>query len=279
MKIGFIGLGNIGRAIARDLAVPGVRLLVHDVLPDGPAELEKLGATVAASPAAVARGADVVGVCVRDDHDVREVFEGPEGILSGAKPGLLVAIHSTLRIETVRHVAAAAAMCGVRVVDAPVSRGPGGPARRAVVFMVGGDSGDIERVRPYLELAALKIVIAGALGAGMALKLCNNALSYLTVICATDAINLARAAGLDVGMLADVTANNGVGSPTLTAILKRRVGDSLQFAPIPALDSLIGLGEKDLDCALEVGRDLNIDLPAVTLARATIRRAFEQNFG
>ena len=280
MKLGFIGLGNIGKPIALDLIVPGNEVAVHDVAPGAAEDLRKLGATVAGSAAEVARAADIVGVCVRDDSDLHDVLDGPEGLLSAARPGLLVAIHSTVRVATVRELAAKAATRKVRLVDAPVSRGAGGPAKKAVVFMVGGDPADVERVRPYLELAALKIVNAGPLGAGMALKLCNNLLSYLTLICATDAINLAEAAGLDVKMLAEVTSNNGVAGPNLTAILKRRIGEPTGLNNrIPPLENLIALGEKDLDCALEVARDLGVTLPAVAMARSTIRRSFEQNFG
>jgi 3-hydroxyisobutyrate dehydrogenase len=279
MNFGFVGLGNIGKPIARDLIVAGNDVVVYDLRPEPVTDLSSLGARAGASPAEVAQRADIIGVCVRDDSDVHEVFDGRNGILAAARPGLLVAIHSTVRIDTVRRIAERAAEKGVRIVDAPVSRSATGPATKAVVFMVGGEPDDVAQVRPFLEPAALKIVVAGRLGAGMALKICNNLLSYLILVCATDAIGLAEAAGLEVQLLADVTSSNGVAGPNLTAILMRRTGRSAQMnAFIPALDSLIGLGEKDLDCALEVGRDLGVQLPAVAMARHNIRRALEQNF-
>lgn len=188
-----------------------------------------------------------------------------------------MAIHSTVRIDTVRRIAAVAATHGVRVVDAPVSRGYNSPATKAVVFMVGGEPEDVERVRPFLEFCALKIVNAGPLGTGMALKICNNLLSYLVFIGANDAIRLAEAAGLDVKHLASVTSSNGVAGPNLTFILSERAGaHTPQHVTPPPLDAFAGLGEKDLDCALEVGRDLGVALPAVSMARATIRQALQQ---
>jgi 3-hydroxyisobutyrate dehydrogenase-like beta-hydroxyacid dehydrogenase len=275
MKFGFIGLGNIGILIARDLAVSGNELVVHDVSPEGPDAMRKLGAAVAASPAEVARASTIVGVCVRDDKDVYDVFNGPRGLLSAARPELLVAIHSTVRVDTIRDIAAVAAAKGVHVVDAPVSRGVASPSSKGIVFMVGGESADMERVRPFLEFCALKIINAGPLGSGMTLKICNNLLTYLTMVSANDAISLAEAAGLDVKCLAEVTANNGVAGAMLTSVLLRRTGMPMPaHVVLPSPESLINLGEKDLECALEVGRALGIKLPAVTMARHEIRNAY-----
>lgn len=280
MKAGFIGLGNIGRGIARDLVVPGNEVFVYDVMPEGPAALKSLGAIIAGSPAEVARRADIIGVCVRNDQDVRNVFEGENGILSAARPGLLVAIHSTVRIKTVRDVAALAKQKNVHVVDAAVSKGYNNPPRKSVVFMLGGAPQDVERVQPYLELCALKIIKAGPLGSGMALKICNNVLSYLLFIKTNDAVQLAEAAGLDLRHLMDVTSNNGVAGPNLTHMLLERAGaNPINNTTPPPLDAMADLGEKDLDCALELARDLGIALPATAFARGTIRSSLYQLLG
>jgi 3-hydroxyisobutyrate dehydrogenase-like beta-hydroxyacid dehydrogenase len=273
VKLGFIGLGNIGLQIASDLVASQHQVVVHDIVPAGPAELKQRGATVASCPAEVARDADIIGICVRNDADVHEVFEAPTGILSAARPGLLAAIHSTVRIATVHDVADKAKIKGVRVVDAPVSRGVNSPASKGIVFMIGGASSDLEKMQPYLELVALKVVKAGALGAGMALKICNNLLTYLTMVSANDAIRLAEAAGLNVKLLAEVTSSNGVAGPTLSHILTRRSGEPIRSQIVtPPVEAIVGLGEKDLDCALEVSRDLGLELPAVALARAVFRQ-------
>lgn len=280
MQLGFIGLGNIGRGIARDLIVPGNEVFVYDVVPEGPAALKELGANIASSSADVARKTDVIGVCVRDDEDVHDVFEGPEGILSAPRAGLVVAIHSTIRIKTVREIAAVAEKKGVRVVDAAVSKGYNSPPRKSVVVMVGGAPEDVEKALPFFELCAHTIVKTGPLGSGMALKICNNVLSYLLFISANEAVQLAEAAGLDLKQLVAVTSNNGIAGPSLTHMFLERAGAKPvnHATPMP-LDAMSGLGEKDLDCALEVGREFGLVLPTVSLARNTIRPALYQLLG
>jgi 3-hydroxyisobutyrate dehydrogenase len=277
VKVGFIGLGNIGRGIARDLIVPENEVFVYDVMAEGPAALKELGARVASSSAEVAQRADVVGVCVRNDADLHNVFEGADGILSTSRAGLLVAIHSTVRIETVRELATVAAKRGVHVVDAPVTKGYNSPPRKSVVVMVGGSPEDVERVRPYLELCALKIVPTGLLGSGMAMKICNNVLSYLLFISASEAVQMAEAVGLDLNDLATVTSNNGVAGPNLTHMFLARAGANPTNNTIsPPLDAMSALGEKDLDCALDVGREFTLALPAVSMARNSIRSALHR---
>ena len=274
MQLGFIGLGNMGLSIAQHWAVPEHALSVYDLVPAGPAEMKERGARIARSPAEVARNADLIGVCVRDDEDVREVMEGPHGILSAAQPGLLVAIHSTVRVATVREVADRASERGVRVVDAAVTRSFAEPGARSLIFMLGGEPADVERAEPILALSALEVVKTGALGTGMALKLCNNLLTYLTVVCGKDAINLAEAAGLDVGLLADVTASNGVAGTTLTYVLSNRAGragPAIDEVPSPTMTA--DIAEKDLDNVLDAGAELNVALPAVELARREFRKA------
>jgi 3-hydroxyisobutyrate dehydrogenase len=276
MRSGFIGLGNIGRPIACDLARAGA-LTVFDKMPEGPQELRALGAQVADSPAGVAREADFVGVCVVDDRQVREVITGDNGLLKTARAGTLIAIHSTVRVATVHELAAAAARQGVRIVDAAVSRSADAQPSKSVVFMVGGESEDVARLEGILEPAALKFVRAGKLGAGMTLKICNNILSYLIMVCAADAMRLAEAAGLDLNTLAQVTSTNGVGGANLRAILERRASAHRQPTRLmPSNEALVGLAMKDLDCALEVGKDLGVkDMRATQLARDEFKRSLE----
>jgi 3-hydroxyisobutyrate dehydrogenase len=279
MKNGFIGLGNIGMLIARDLAASEHELIVYDVAPGGPEEIGKKGAKVARSPAEVAQNADIIGICVRDAKEVRDVMEGPDGILSTARPGLLVAIHSTISINAVRDIAATAKAKGVHVVDAPVSRGAGSPIAKGIVFMLGGAPEDVARVEPFVALAALKIVKTGGLGTGMAAKICNNLLTYTTMVMANDAMRIAEATGLDVKCLVDVTSNNGVAGASLPSTFMRRTGAALPaHVTPPPPEALIGLGEKDLDCALEVGRNFKIDLPAVKMSRAAFRQTVLDQF-
>jgi 3-hydroxyisobutyrate dehydrogenase len=276
MKAGFIGLGNIGRDIARDLAVPGTALTVYDVVPAATAEFRNRGAHVAGSPAEVAQASDLVGICVQDDNQVLDVMNGANGILSVSRPGLRVLIHSTIRVRTVRDLAERAAQQGVRILDVPVTRAPKAPPSKGIVFIVGGSPEDVEAVRPYVSLCALKSVETGPLGTAMTLKICNNMLTYLQLCGAEDVMNLAEAAGLDLRHLVAVTSTNGVGSPSLLAAFERRgkpASQSLSFE-VPPLERLGGISEKDLDCALDTGRDLGVQLPTAVMSRQNIRNAF-----
>jgi len=276
-RLGFIGLGNIGRPIARSLIAPDAQVTVFDLAAEGPEALRALGAKAAASPAEVARAADVIGVCVRDDADVRAVLEGPDGVFSAARENLLVAIHSTIRVKTIHELAAGAGRAGVRLVDAPVSRGAAMDGR-SITFMVGGAKEDVDRLRPVVANIALRFVEAGPLGSGMALKLCNNILSYAATTLSDEAFRLAQAAGLDLSALLEVISVNGVGSPIVIASLRRLAGvprpsaGKSDIAP-PSDESRIELAEKDLDYALALARDLGLDLPASELTRREYRSA------
>jgi 3-hydroxyisobutyrate dehydrogenase-like beta-hydroxyacid dehydrogenase len=271
MNFGFIGLGNIGLPIARDLISPGNSLTVYDIMPERAEELGKLGARVAASPAEVASLSDIVGVCVRDDKEVRDVIEGADGILGAARSGLVVAIHSTVRITTVKDIAINAEKNGVRIVDAPVTRSAATSSKKSVIFMIGGEPSDVDSMQPFLDLTAARVIKTGVLGTGMALKICNNLLPLVTVVAANDAVRLAEAAGLDVKMLAEVTSANGVASAILTSLLMQRAGAPLPTnIPIPSLESAISIGKKDLSCALDVARDFGLVLPAVAMASDAI---------
>jgi 3-hydroxyisobutyrate dehydrogenase-like beta-hydroxyacid dehydrogenase len=276
MRVGFIGLGNIGRDIAWDLAVPGNELTIYDVVPAAAVEFGKSGARVAGSPAEVAEASDLVGICVQDDQQVLDVMNGTKGILAVARPGLLVLIHSTIRVKTVRSLAERAAKQGVRVLDVPVTRPPKAPPSKGIVFIVGGSPEDVRAVRPYVSLCALKSVETGPLGTAMTLKICNNMLTYLQLCGAEDVMQLAEAAGLDLQHLVAVTSTNGVGSPSLLAAFERRgkpASQSLSFE-VPPLERLGGISEKDLDCALDTGRDLGVKLPSAEMSRQNIRKAF-----
>ena len=276
MKAGYIGLGHIGRGMARDLVTAGHDTIVYDVMPEGPAELAALGATIGASPAAVAGASETMGVCVRSDQDVIDVFTGPDGILAGAAPGLLVAIHSTVRPSTIHAMADAAQAKRVRVVDAPVSRGIPEPDGRHIVYMLGGAEADIAALRPFLAPSAKEIVVAGGLGAAMALKICNNLVTYTEFMAMVEADKLARASGLDPALLIQVMTANGNATPSMQAMIKGRaaaVADPASMAT-KALAGFVAIAEKDLDCALEVAAEAGLDLPGTTIARSQVAGIF-----
>lgn len=269
MKAGYIGLGHIGRAMARELVKIRPGTIVYDVMPEGPEELSKLGARVATSPAEVAEKSEIIGICVRTDQEVLEVVDG---LLTSAEPGLLILIHSTVRPSTIHAAAEKAKAKGVRVVDAPVSRGSMEPEGKIIVYMLGGDPNDMSEAKAFVEPSAKAVIQAGALGTAMALKISNNLVTYTELMAAHEAFNLAKRSGVDPNLLLEVMTQNGNATPSMQAVMTRWATEDgpPSEAAIAHAKQFVAIGKKDLDCALEVGREIGLDLPGTAVARERV---------
>jgi 3-hydroxyisobutyrate dehydrogenase-like beta-hydroxyacid dehydrogenase len=277
MRVGFIGLGHIGAAMAQALVAPPFELTVFDVVPEALKRFEAI-ARLAVSAADVARHSEIVGVCVRDDVQLRAVLTGPEGLLEGMGKGGIILVHSTVRAMTIRDLAGVAAERGIHLIDAAVSRTVQGAATRFVCSMVGGDPSVMERARPMLEAFSTTIVHAGSLGAGMVIKACNNLTTFIEFIAAHESFRLAEANGIDPAVLRQVMTENGNLTPSMAAFMNFRASDRTRPDPpeLAALRTQMGkLSEKDLDVALDLARDSGLALPATERARALIRDVFE----
>ena len=277
VRAGFIGLGNIGKPMARRLVEAGLQTTVYDVAPGVVGELAAAGARAARSAREVARVSDVLGVCVRDDDEVRAVALGPEGIEAGAVPGLLVAIHSTILPRTVREVALALAEKGVSVVDACITGGAAGAAAGKLTYMVGGEPENVERCRPVFEASAERIVHTGPLGSGVAVKLCNNLMTYLGFLAAFESNLLAEGAGLSREALHEVTRANGNLTDQMLAFLTlHRVPAEQRADPgfQRMLHGFTTLAEKDLSVTLAFAREHGIELPGTALCRELMARVY-----
>lgn len=266
--VGFIGLGNIGAPMAeRLLAWPG-GLVVCDMRPEALEPFVSKGAHAAASAAEVAERAAVISIVVVDDAQVRSVLAGPDGILRTAKPGTVVAVHSTISDETAVELAAECAEHGVEFVDAPISGGAGGAKQGKLAIMVGGTDAAYEKVRePFGHLAGL-VVHAGEVGAGTRMKLARNLLHFVSFAAAAEAQRLAEAAGLDITALGKVVRHSDAITGGPGAIMLRDT--TAPIAPedfwLPILSHVRDLGEKDLSLALAVGDRLGVSLPLARLA-------------
>ena len=276
-QIGFVGLGNIGLPMARNVVEGGFPLLVYDTRPEPVTDLVSHGASAAGSIAELAAGSEIVEVCVRDDQQVRDVLLGSGGVVTAAEPGTIVAIHSTIRPRTVEELARASAAAGVVVIDVPITGGAAGAAGRTLCYMAGGDDRAIESCRAVFETSASRIVKTGALGSGAATKLCNNLLMYAGFLAASEAVALAEGAGVARDVLLEVTTANGVMTLPMQAYLglRDRVAGHGDDAGLRAsVAAFAELAEKDLDIALESARDLGIDLPGAERCRSLIRRVY-----
>jgi 3-hydroxyisobutyrate dehydrogenase-like beta-hydroxyacid dehydrogenase len=265
-RVGFIGLGNIGKPMALRLAgSDDVELVVYDVAPEPVAELSAAGATAAGSIAELAASVDVICVMVRDDDQVRDVLGE---ILGVAGDGQTVVIHSTVSPATPARLADTAGRHGVKVVDAPVSGGAMGAADGSLAILVGGSDEAFAAVQPALDVLGSKVVHAGPIGAGTQLKLARNLMHFVAFTAATEAQRLAEAAGLDLKVLGEVVRHTDAITGGPGAVMHRGT-----TAPIEPDDFWFGvfghvrsLGEKDLGFAIELAEELGVDVPLARLA-------------
>ena len=265
--VGFVGLGQIGAPMAGHLADWPGGLVVCDVRDEATAPLAERGAKVASAPVDVAEQCDVISVMVRDDEQVRSVVGE---MLSAATVGTVIAVHSTIRAETAEELASTAASTGVEIVDAPVSGGFMGAHEGTLAVLVGGTDAAVDRCREPFGRWAKLVVHFGPVGAGTRAKLARNLITFASYAVAGEAQRLAEAAGLDLRKLAKVVRHSDEITGGASAIMLRDT-----TAPMRPDDSLFeilahtrSLGDKDLSLALDLGRDLGVDLPFAELALA-----------
>lgn len=257
-RVGFIGLGNIGKPMALRLAAADdTELWVYDVAPDPVAELVAAGAKAAASVGELAAAVDVVCVMVRDDAQVREVA-------AEVGPGTTLVVHSTVAPETPAGLEAD----GLTVLDAPVSGGAMGAADGSLAILVGGSDADFAAAEPVLRSMGSLVVHAGPIGAGTRMKLARNLLHFVAFTAATEAQRLAEAAGLDLRALGEVVRHTDAITGGPGAILHRDT--TAPIAPddfwFGVFDHVRALGEKDLGFAVALADELGVDVPLAHLA-------------
>lgn len=266
--VGFIGLGNMGAPIAqRFTAWPG-GLVVCDARPEATEKAVAAGARAVSSAAEVAADAALVSITVVDDDQVRSVIAGPGGILETARPGTVVAVHSTISPETAEELGRLCAEHGLAFVDAPVSGGSSAAEQGRLVFMVGADRDVFDGIRPVLSLASDMVMYAGEVGQGTRMKLARNLLHFISFTAAAEASRLAEAAGISVKKLGKVVRQTDSITGGVSAIMVRDTA-----APMAADDFLVpyfehtrGLAEKDVSLALQLAEQLGVDLPMGRIA-------------
>ncbi len=198
-RIGFIGLGVMGKPMARNLLSRGFQLIVHSRSRGPVDELVSAGAQAAESPADVARQARTILTMVPDSPDVVAVLEGANGVFGAIQADTLIVDHSTIAPAVARRLSDRAASLGAAMLDAPVSGGEIGAINASLSIMVGGDAAAFERARPILEAMGNpeRIVLIGSSGSGQVCKVCNQMVIGGTLAAVSEAITLARKAGVD----------------------------------------------------------------------------------
>ncbi|MCI2421333.1 NAD(P)-binding domain-containing protein [Saccharopolyspora sp. K220] len=264
VRAGVIGLGMIGGGVAVSLARRGRVPAVYDIRPDAADELAGVPAPLA-SPAEVARASDVVLVAVVDADQARTVLSGPEGVLAGAHPGLVVVLLCTVAVPVVHELAELCAEHDVALLDCGVTPGDKA-AQNGLVAILGGDESAVEKARPVLVDFSKEIVHCGLLGAGMATKIARNVITYGTWRAVHEAAALAASAGVDPANLINVVeAADPEGSTLFTWQRMRHAADPGIRAGVPQVRQLL---DKDLAAAQELAAHQSVPVPLVDVTRA-----------
>jgi len=261
LRVGFIGLGIMGSAMAMNIHKKGFSLIVYNRTRSKAEPFAKLGVPVANSPREVAEKSDVVIDMVTDAPDVEEVLFGRDGVVYGAHPGLIVIDMSTNSPEYARYFAKRLAEYGIEFLDAPVTGGDVGARQGTLTIMVGGKREIFERVRPVLEAMGKTIIYAGDVGNGQMLKLLNQIVVGIDMLAVAEAMALAKKAGIDMDKLFTVLSTGAANSFTVQYYMPKMMKSD--YEPGFRAAHL----KKDLRYALETANKLGVPLPgtAITL--------------
>lgn len=269
MKIGWIGLGNMGIPMASNLLAAGYELSVWNRTPEKAAPLLALGAKSAPTLAQLVDESDILFTMVSDDAAVKAVYDGPEGIIAAAGKGKLAVDMSTISPDTSRFLAARCQEASIRFLDAPVS-GSVGPAKEGtLVIMVGGEKSDYEQAKPMLDKLGKVALHLGPNGAGTSAKLAINLLLGITVQGVSETLLFARSLGISTDQMLNIISESAVGTP-----LVRGKAASILADDYPAAFALKHMA-KDLRLASEAG----VSTPLAESANASYRHALENGLG
>jgi 3-hydroxyisobutyrate dehydrogenase len=264
-RVGFVGLGTMGAAMAGHLARAAYPLTVWNRTPGRAASLLELGAQEAASPSQLAQTSDVIVICVSDSPDVEAVLFGADGVSSSIRSGSLVIDCSTIAPATARASAERLATQSVGFVDAPVSGGSEGAQKATLTIFCGGDPTNVERARPILSVLGKTITHVGPVGAGQAVKAVNQVILAGAYVSVAEGIVLAMKAGLDVAQVVDALGGGAAQSWVLANRSGRMIANDYP------LGFKVALHLKDLRIALDMAGQLGADLPVAELCAAIER--------
>lgn len=272
-RIGFIGLGIMGRGMAANLLKAGFPLTVWNRTITRMQELVAQGAHAGASPADVAERSDIVVICVSDTPDVEEVILGERGVIHGARPGSLVIDCSTISPKATREIAHKLAQQAIFMLDAPVSGGSEGAARGTLSIMVGGEREQFERALPVFQAMGKTITHVGGHGAGQTVKLVNQVLVVGNCIAMCEALLLAQAGGVDLQKTYDAISQGAAGSWMFT----HRAPQIMARDWRPGFT--IDLQQKDLRLVLEAADELGVPVLVTSLVFQLYRTLQTQGLG
>ncbi|MFW5453624.1 NAD(P)-dependent oxidoreductase [Thioalkalivibrio sulfidiphilus] len=273
MKVGYIGLGIMGRPMAANLMKASYWLCVWARRPESLEPLKAAGATVAASPAELAGQVDVVFTNVSDTVDVEAVLLGENGVIHGARPGLIVVDHSTIAAGASRRMAEKLAEQGIQMLDVPVSGGEQGAIDGTLTLMVGGEAEALEKVRPLLEVVGGTITHVGGPGAGQIAKTCNQMIVAQSLQAIGEAFTLAEAADVDPARVREALLGGFAYSRILEVHGQRMLDRNYR----PGFKAR--LHRKDMGIALQTAAELGVATPGSAVATQFINALVGQDMG
>lgn len=259
LTIGYIGLGLMGKSIARNILKAGFPLIVHNRSRQAVTELVGEGAHAASSPAEVAENVDVVFTNLPDTPDVELVTTGPQGIRDGAHQGLIWVDNSTIKPAAARHIAAELGQLGVQSLDAPVSGGDIGARQGTLAIMVGGPSEALERVMPVFQVMGKTITHVGDAGAGQIAKAANQIMVAAQMVAMGELLIFARKAGADPQKVIEAIKGGAAQCWTLDVKPPRLFSGNRS----PGFKAY--MQAKDLNIVLETAREYGIPLPSAAV--------------
>jgi len=274
MKLGFIGIGLMGRPMTLRLLAAGHEVTVWNRSRDKLAPVLDKGARAAASPAELARAAQIVMMCVTDQHAAEDVLFGANGVIHAAEAGKLVIDFSSIAPDSARDFAARLQKKGMGLIDAPVSGGVAGAEKGTLAIMAGGRAEHIERVRPIVMQLAQRFTRMGDSGAGQATKLCNQVIVGSLIAVIAEAMRLAEAAGVDAARLPEALKGGFADSLPLQIFGPRMAART--FEPSLGAASIM---LKDLENAAAVAREHVVPLPMARTAAELYRLLAAQGKG
>lgn len=272
-KIGFIGLGIMGRGMVHNLLKAGFDVTVWNRTASRTDEFAAAGATVATSPADLAAQTDIIITCVSDTPDVEAVIMGEQGVIHGATAGALVIDMSTISPQVTQNIAVKLAEKDVSMLDAPISGGSEGAAKGTLSIMVGGAAEQVERAMPYFQAMGKTITHVGDNGAGQTVKLVNQILVVVTMLGVGEALLFAKAGGLDLEKTLAAVAGGAAGSWMLSNRGPQVVADD--WRPGFTID----LQQKDLRLVLEAADQFGTPLLGTSLVFNLYRTLQQQGLG
>ena len=264
-RVGFIGLGIMGKPMAKNLMDAGYDLTVHNRSPQKAQELGEQGATVAESPREVARNSDIIVTMLPDSPQVREVVTGEDGVLEGINEGSLLIDMSTISPVVTEEIAEAIKEKGASMLDAPVSGGDVGAIEGTLSVMVGGEEADFERARPLFGAMGKTVTHVGPTGAGQVTKAANQVVVALVIEAVSEALVLGSAGGVAPEKILEVLSGGLAANKVME--VKREKFLSHKFEP----GGKVEFHRKDLGIALAAGREYGVVLPVT----AVVNQLFE----